>query len=77
MAGLYSLSSLVHYEDAVDRMNSVCVRKFSQFAQEKRKMLVPEFMQCYAFDVIGEITVSLMVESQSVTLGQPLTAKNG
>lgn len=52
------MSSMVSYEDAVDRMNAVCTRKFGEFSERKEKVLIPQFMQYYAFDVIGEITVS-------------------
>ncbi|KAF2171543.1 hypothetical protein M409DRAFT_63770 [Zasmidium cellare ATCC 36951] len=57
LSNLYSMSSLVSYEDAVDRMNAVCIRKLNEMAERKKKVLIPEFMQCYAFDVIGEITL--------------------
>jgi hypothetical protein len=49
---------MVAYEDAVDNMTNVCIRKMQQFANESRLISVPDFMQFYAFDVIGEITVN-------------------
>ncbi|KAK4506313.1 hypothetical protein PRZ48_000043 [Zasmidium cellare] len=57
LSNLYSMSSLVSYEDAVDRMNAVCIRKFKEMSERGKQVLIPEFMQCYAFDVIGEITL--------------------
>lgn len=56
---LYTMSSMVSYEEAVDKMTNVCIRKMRQFAEEERVFSVPDFMQYYAFDVIGEITVLL------------------
>lgn len=58
LSPLYTMSSMVSYEDAVNKMTSVCIRKLKQFAKEQRVLSVPSFMQLYAFDVIGEITVS-------------------
>jgi hypothetical protein len=56
--GLYNMSTIVNYEEAVDRMNAVCTDKLRQYAQEGKKVMLPRFLQCYAFDIIGEITVS-------------------
>ncbi|KAH6708915.1 cytochrome P450 [Leptodontidium sp. MPI-SDFR-AT-0119] len=58
IANLYSMSTMVSYEDAVNRMNVICMRKLKQFASENRRISLPDFMQFYAFDVIGEITFS-------------------
>ncbi|EEU38517.1 uncharacterized protein NECHADRAFT_19176, partial [Fusarium vanettenii 77-13-4] len=55
---LYTMSSMVSYEPAVDEMTTVCIRKLYQFAKEGRLIDIPHWMQYYAFDVIGEITVS-------------------
>ena len=57
IAALYTMSSMVHYEDAVDRMNTVLVRKFTEFAKQRELVNIPSFMQYYSFDVIGEITI--------------------
>ena len=58
VSSLYSMSTMVAYESAVDRMTAVCLRKLGQIGAEERFVSVPDFMQYYAFDVIGEITVS-------------------
>ncbi|KAL1854961.1 hypothetical protein Plec18170_004373 [Paecilomyces lecythidis] len=50
------MSTMVTYEEAVDKMTAVCVRKMRRFANEGRLISIPDFMQYYAFDVIGEIT---------------------
>lgn len=57
---LYTMSTMLSYEGAVERLNGVCVQKLHQFAKEGRLIDVPHWMQYYAFDVIGEITVSCM-----------------
>lgn len=56
---MYTMSSMVSYEPAVDEMTHVCIRKLNQFAKEGRLVDIPHWMQYYAFDVIGAITVSL------------------
>lgn len=68
ITNLYSMSTMVNYEGAVDRMTSVCMRKMYQFADENRTISLPDFMQYYAFDVIGEITVRLMFAQSCWTL---------
>jgi cytochrome P450 len=54
---LYSMSTMVFYEEAVNKMTTVCIRKLRQFVDRKQTIFLPDFMQYYAFDVIGEITV--------------------
>lgn len=60
ISSLYTMSSMVSYEKAVDEMTQVCMRKMSQFAEEGRLIDIPHWMQYYAFDVIGEITASYL-----------------
>ncbi|KAL6703106.1 hypothetical protein ACN47E_010243 [Coniothyrium glycines] len=56
IANLYSMSTMVSYEGAVERMSKICIDKLTGFAQKNRKVSLPDFLQWYAFDVIGEIT---------------------
>ena len=51
------MSSMVSYEKAVDEMTRLCIRKMHQYAEQGRLINIPQWMQYYAFDVIGEITV--------------------
>ncbi|KAK4869185.1 hypothetical protein LT330_006185 [Penicillium expansum] len=51
------MSTMVNYEGAVEKMNVVLMRKFHEFAQTKRLVQLPVFLQYYAFDVIGYITM--------------------
>ena len=55
------MSAMVSYERAVDKMTEVCIQKLHQFSEERRLVDIPHFMQYYAFDVIGEITVGSLV----------------
>ncbi|KAH7160421.1 cytochrome P450 [Dactylonectria estremocensis] len=72
ISSLYTMSSMVHYEKAVDEMTQVCISKMSQFAEEGRLIDIPHWMQYYAFDVIGEITFNKsfgMMENEGDTTG--------
>ncbi|KAF5264218.1 hypothetical protein FOXYS1_5004 [Fusarium oxysporum] len=54
LASLYNMSTMVHYEEAVNTMNSILVRKFDQYAATNQELALPAFMQYYAFDVNNE-----------------------
>ncbi|KAB8238723.1 cytochrome P450 [Aspergillus alliaceus] len=72
VASLYTMSSMVAYEGAVDRMTTLCIKKMAQFTTEKKLISMPQFMQFYAFDVIGEITFDQnfgMMENMGDTQG--------
>ncbi|KAH8742276.1 cytochrome P450 [Diaporthe sp. PMI_573] len=56
ISSLYTMSSMVSYEKAVDEMTRLCIRKMHQYAEQGRLINIPQWMQYYAFDVIGEIT---------------------
>ncbi|OBT80300.1 hypothetical protein VF21_00724 [Pseudogymnoascus sp. 05NY08] len=55
-ASAYSMSSLVGYEPFVDNCSSLFVSRFREIAQTGRNVNFGHWFQCYAFDVIGEIT---------------------
>lgn len=59
ISSLYTMSAMVTYEEAVDAMTAVFTKQLGQFANEGRPFHFPHFMQSYAFDVIGQITVRL------------------
>ncbi|OKP06708.1 Pisatin demethylase [Penicillium subrubescens] len=72
ISALYTMSTMVSYENAVDKLNEVCIRKIHQFAEERRLIDIPHWMQYYAFDVIGEITFNesfKMMENEGDTTG--------
>jgi cytochrome P450 len=56
--GLYSMSSLLSYEPYVDECIDLFLGKLSQFALVGTSIDLLHWFQCYAFDVIGEITYS-------------------
>lgn len=59
VAGMYSLSTIKSYEPHVDNCISLLLKQFDAFAASGEVFDLQLWMQCYAFDVIGEITVSL------------------
>ncbi|KAF4625909.1 hypothetical protein G7Y89_g12255 [Cudoniella acicularis] len=52
----YSMSSLVGYEPFVNNCTSMLSQRFAEVAQAGRTIDLQHYLQCYAFDVIGEIT---------------------
>ncbi|KAJ5731666.1 uncharacterized protein N7483_006174 [Penicillium malachiteum] len=53
---LYSMSSLVSYEPFVDRCIDIFFARLDEFATKKQSFNLGHWFQCYAFDVIGDIT---------------------
>lgn len=58
VSSLFSLSNLLSYEAFVDSNGEKLFEKFAQMAQEKKSISFGDWMQYYAFDVIGSLTVS-------------------
>jgi cytochrome P450 len=52
----YSMSSLVGYEPFVNNCSLMLTQRFSEVAKLGRTIDLQHYLQCYAFDVIGEIT---------------------
>lgn len=50
------MSSLVHYEPFVDYCAELFIRHLNEFADKKQTLNLGHWFQCYAFDVIGNIT---------------------
>ncbi|KAL2864771.1 cytochrome P450 [Aspergillus lucknowensis] len=55
-SSLYSMSSLVHYEEFVDLCADVFFARLGEFAERDAMFNLGEWFQFYAFDVIGQIT---------------------
>ncbi|KAI1620545.1 cytochrome P450 oxidoreductase [Exophiala viscosa] len=55
---LYSMSSLVSYEGYVDECAAIFRKRLSEFAASGQTIDMGHWFQCYAFDVIGNITYS-------------------
>ncbi|CAG7950810.1 unnamed protein product [Penicillium olsonii] len=53
---LYSMTSLVHYEPFVDHCADLFVERLNDFAENGEILDLGYWFQCYAFDVIGNIT---------------------
>ncbi|KAJ5182615.1 hypothetical protein N7492_000231 [Penicillium capsulatum] len=53
---IYSMSSLIHYEGFVDQCADLFTARLSEFADNEQSFNLGHWLQCYAFDVIGNIT---------------------
>lgn len=61
VASMYSMSTIKSYEPYVDSCAALLLKRFDEFAESGETFDLQQWMQCYAFDVIGEITVSLVL----------------
>jgi cytochrome P450 len=57
-APMYSMTSLVNYEPFVDTCADLFVEKLQGFANSSQEVNMGHWFQCYAFDLIGDITFS-------------------
>ncbi|KFY74560.1 hypothetical protein V499_05422 [Pseudogymnoascus sp. VKM F-103] len=57
VASAYSMTALAQLEPLVDECYLVLRDRFMEFADRGKVVDMAHWMQCYAFDVIGEITV--------------------
>jgi hypothetical protein len=57
VAGAYAMTSLVQSEPFVDECTSIFCSRLTEFAETGALIDVTHWLQCYAFDVIGKITV--------------------
>lgn len=55
---MYSMSSLVSYEGYVDSCADIFAKRLAEFAVSGQTIDMAHWFQCYAFDVIGDITYS-------------------
>lgn len=58
VSNLYAMTSIKSYEPFVDTCIRILVDRFDRFANSGEMFDLQHWMQCYAFDVIGELTVS-------------------
>jgi cytochrome P450 len=56
--GMYSMSSLVSYEGYVDECAKIFGQRLTEFSEKGDVIDMGHWFQCYAFDVIGDITYS-------------------
>ncbi|KAJ4211202.1 hypothetical protein NW759_012682 [Fusarium solani] len=57
IASLYTMSALLSYEHSVDAQTAILKEKMQNFANRGDVVDLPQFLQFYAFDVIGTITI--------------------
>jgi len=53
---MYALSSLVTYEGYVDECAAIFSKRLTEFSRSNQTIDMGHWFQCYAFDVIGDIT---------------------
>jgi hypothetical protein len=58
------MSSLVAYEPFVDNCIELFCQRLKEFKSSSSPIDLGYWLQCYAFDVIGDITVSPPVDSK-------------
>lgn len=56
VANYYSMSSLIGYEQYVSNCTELLSRRFGELASSGKIVDLQHWLQCFAFDVIGEIT---------------------
>ncbi len=54
------MTSLLQMEPCVVECTEVLLQKFARFAQSGQPFNMQHWLQCYAFDLIGLITVGLV-----------------
>jgi len=59
IANLYSTTTLLRMEDSVNDCVRLMIDRFNELSDKRATFNMQHWMQCYAFDVIGQITVSL------------------
>ena len=64
VASTYSMASLLQLEQYADSCSQLLIDRFSEFAKSGTVVDFSHWMQCYAMDVVGEITVSMARASQ-------------
>lgn len=64
VANLYSMTTLLQLEPFVSEGTAHMVAKFEEFAHTGVKVNFQHFAQCWAFDVIGLITVRILLRNK-------------
>lgn len=68
MANLYTMTTIKSYEPYVNNCVRVLLEQFDRFAAKGEWFDLQHFTQCYALDVIGEITVSSLPHNTTARL---------
>jgi cytochrome P450 len=68
VASAYSMSSLVSYEPYVDECTTILLQRLSELASSGVVFDMGKWFQCYAFEMIGKISVSPLTASPSCLL---------
>lgn len=62
------MTSILQYEQFVDNCTAILEQRFVDFVKAGECVDLGHWLQCYAFDVIGEITVSTPTASYMIYL---------
>lgn len=68
IANLYTMTTIKSYEPYVNNCVRVLLEQFDRFATKGEWFDLQHFTQCYALDVIGEITVSSLWHNTTAQL---------
>jgi cytochrome P450 len=63
VANGFSMTALLEMEDFVSECVKVLELRLGEFADNRQPIDMAHWLQCYAFDVIGEVTVSSFLRS--------------
>jgi cytochrome P450 len=58
VASMYAMTTIKSYEPYTDSCVDLLLQRLDEFAANGRTFDLQKYLQCYAFDVIGAITVS-------------------
>lgn len=61
VASAYSMSSLVSYEPYVDESTTILLQRLSELASSGQVFNMGKWFQCYAFEMIGKISVGNLI----------------
>jgi hypothetical protein len=56
---MYSMSNLIHYEPAAMECAALLKERFYEISKKRTVIDLHHWVQCFAFDVITSITVSI------------------
>ena len=66
-AGFYAMSSIKNYEPSVDECVTALVKQFDALCEPSLTFDLQVWLQCYAFDAIGQMTVCPIIHRNSPT----------
>ena len=71
VANMYAMSAVKSYEPHVDGCIDLLLQRLDEFAASGQAFDLQVYLRCYAFDVIGAITVGLHIIRSCMCLSPP------